>query len=105
MAPKDAEGIANSVDPDQSALFALTYLSKNLGSLIFQKFIGIIIKVNTGECPQNSWMHVVESKDKQIACLCFYGPVNTIKVMPSRSVTLFLDRLRPRKRLTSTQCT
>ena len=41
--PKDADGIANSVDPDQtaplgavwsgSALFAQTYLSKNLGSL------------------------------------------------------------------------
>ena len=41
MHPKDAEGIANSVDPDQtaplvwpgSALFAQTYLSENLGSL------------------------------------------------------------------------
>ena len=41
--PKDAAGIANSVDPDQtaplgavwsgSALFAQTYLSENLGSL------------------------------------------------------------------------
>ena len=37
--------------------------------------------------------------------LWFYGPVNTSKVMSSRSVnptTLFLDRLRPSKRLTST---
>ena len=43
MHPKDAEGIANSVDPDQtaplgavwsgSALFANTYLSENLGKL------------------------------------------------------------------------
>ena len=43
MSPKDADGIANSVDPDQtaplgavwsgSALFAQTYLSENLGSL------------------------------------------------------------------------
>ena len=35
MYPKDAEGIANSVDPDQtgSALFAQTCLSKNLGTL------------------------------------------------------------------------
>ena len=44
MHPKDAEGIANSVDPDQtapllgavwsgSALFAQTCLSKNLGKL------------------------------------------------------------------------
>ena len=39
MHPKDAEGIANSVDPDQtapwsgSALFAQAWLSKNLGTL------------------------------------------------------------------------
>ena len=43
MSPNDADGMANSVDPDQtaplgavwsgSALFAQTYLSKNLGSL------------------------------------------------------------------------
>ena len=43
MRPKDADGIANCVDPDQtaplgavwsgSALFAQTYLSENLGSL------------------------------------------------------------------------
>ena len=43
MHPKDVAGIANSVDPDQtaplravwsgSALFAQTYLSENLGSL------------------------------------------------------------------------
>ena len=43
MRPKDADRLANSVDPDQtapvgavwsgSALFAQTYLSENLGSL------------------------------------------------------------------------
>ena len=43
MSPNDAEGMANSVDPDQtapvgavwfgSALFAQTYPSENLGSL------------------------------------------------------------------------
>ena len=43
MYPKDAERIANSVEPDQtaplgavwsgSALFAQTYLSENLGTL------------------------------------------------------------------------
>ena len=43
MCPKGADGMANSVDPDQtaplgavwsgSALFAKTYLSENLGSL------------------------------------------------------------------------
>ena len=37
MSPKDADEIANSVDPDQTsgfALFAQTYLSENLGSLL-----------------------------------------------------------------------
>ena len=43
MSPNDADGMASSVDPDQtaplgavwsgSALFAQTYLSENLGSL------------------------------------------------------------------------
>ena len=43
MSPNDADGMANSVDPDQtaplgavwsgSALFAKAYLSENLGSL------------------------------------------------------------------------
>ena len=40
MCPNDAEGIANSVDPDQlgavwsgSTLFAQAYLSENLGKL------------------------------------------------------------------------
>ena len=43
MCPKDVDGMANSVDPDQtaplgavwsgSALFAQTYLSENFGSL------------------------------------------------------------------------
>ena len=43
MSPTDADGVANSVDPDQtaplgavwsgSALFAQAYLSENLGSL------------------------------------------------------------------------
>ena len=44
MGPNDADGMANSVDPDQtaplgavwsgSALFAKAYLSENLGSLV-----------------------------------------------------------------------
>ena len=46
MRPKDAEGIANSVDPDQTAslgavwsgytLFAQAYLSENLGSVRYE---------------------------------------------------------------------
>ena len=49
MSPNDADGIANSVDPDQiahlgavwcgSALFAKAYLSENLGSLRYKTFL------------------------------------------------------------------
>ena len=39
---KDAEGIANSVDPDQTALFAQTYLSENLG--ILQYCLKIVLR-------------------------------------------------------------
>ena len=48
MSPDDADGMANSVDPDQtapvgavwsgSALFAQAYLSENLGSLRYLYF-------------------------------------------------------------------
>ena len=55
MHPKDAEGIANSVDPDQTAslgavwsgfaLFAQTWLSENLGTLryieIFKEILNL----------------------------------------------------------------
>ena len=49
MSPKDADGMANSADPDQTAplgavwsrstLFAQAYLSENLGSLWYFHFI------------------------------------------------------------------
>ena len=49
MSPNVADGMANSVDPDQtaplgavwsgSALFAQAYLSENLGSLRYNQFI------------------------------------------------------------------
>ena len=48
MSPNDADGMANSVDPDQtaplgavwsgSALFAQAYMSENLGSLRYSRF-------------------------------------------------------------------
>ena len=48
MHPKDAEGIANSVDPDQSAppgsaLFAQSYLSENLRTLRYQQTCQLLI--------------------------------------------------------------
>ena len=54
MSPKDAEGIANGVDPDQtaplgavwsgSALFAQIYLSENLGSLRYNCAVFLFLK-------------------------------------------------------------
>ena len=42
MSPNDADGMANSVDPDQTALFAQTYLPENLGSLWYlQRGMGL----------------------------------------------------------------
>ena len=53
MRPNDADGMANSADPDQtapvgavwsgSALFAQTYLSENLGSLRYWYFCKIAL--------------------------------------------------------------
>ena len=53
MCPKDAAGIANSVDPDQtaplgavwsgSALFAQAYLSENLGTLRYSMSLSMLL--------------------------------------------------------------
>ena len=61
MSPNDADRMANSVDPDQtaplgavwsgSALFAQAYLSENLGSLRYKtlwKSFHTMAKVHTG---------------------------------------------------------
>ena len=52
MSPNDADGMANSVDPDQtaprgavwseSALFAQAYLSENLGSLWYSEVQAVL---------------------------------------------------------------
>ena len=57
MSQNDADGMANSVDPDQtapwavwsgSALFAQAYLSENLGSLRYSKFSDVqIFKISS----------------------------------------------------------
>ena len=67
MSPNDADGMANSVDPDQtaplratwsgSALFAQAYLSKNLGSLWY------IFSLNL------NLQHVIEGKWNVYGCL------------------------------------
>ena len=56
MSPNDADGMANSVDPDQtaplgavwsgSALFAQAYLSENLGSLRYKPNKSMIIPLS-----------------------------------------------------------
>ena len=48
MSPNDAGGMANSVDPDQtaplgSALFAHAYLSETLGSLRYTVFQNVLV--------------------------------------------------------------
>ena len=53
MCPKDVDGIANSVDPDQTAplgavwsgstLFAQTYLSENLGTIRYHAVASLIL--------------------------------------------------------------
>ena len=73
MSPNDAEGIANSADPDQtappgavgsrSALFAQANLSENF------RIITVVIKGCT-------WRIFV-----LFVCLRFYSTVNLIKVM------------------------
>ena len=55
MSPKDADGMANSVDPDQTAplgavwsrsvLFAQAYLSENLGSLWYVTYMYMYLSV------------------------------------------------------------
>ena len=55
MRPNDADGMANSVDPDQtaplgavwsgSALFAQAYLSENLGTLQYRSSLNLQVLV------------------------------------------------------------
>ena len=64
LSPKDADRMANNVDPDQtaplgavqfgSALFAQAYLSENLGSLRY--LIG-----NRKKCPSSQSYHFVKN--------------------------------------------
>ena len=53
MSPNDADRMANSVDPDQTALFAQAYLSENLGSLRYlndPKFSNKRVWPNCADC-------------------------------------------------------
>ena len=68
MHPKDREGIANSVDPDQtaplgavwsgSALFAQTYLSENLGSLRYVR-VGLSVTVGLNHVKLQQWQPMI----------------------------------------------
>ena len=82
MSPNDADGMANSVDPDQtaplgavwsgSALFAQAYLSENLGSLRYiivlafsekRKMLKFVLKLQRWHClqatPKPEWVVMV----------------------------------------------
>ena len=68
MSPNDADGMANSVDPDQtaplgavwsgSALFAQAYLSENLGSLRYWKCLRAGTKYLDKETIQKNRFHM-----------------------------------------------
>ena len=70
MSPNDADRMAKSVDPDQtaplgavwsgSALFALGYLSENLGSLRYlrKKYLFFLTLTQA----YNEWMHVLRNE-------------------------------------------
>ena len=82
MHPKDAEGIANGVDPDptaplgavwsESALFAQTCLSENLGTLRYASIYRSLFNVEKRlvfQCWKTMWDLIVSVPDH---CLSFY---------------------------------
>ena len=109
MSPNDADGMANSVHPDQtaplgavwsgSALFAQTYLSENLGSLQYS-----IFRMVTAIFFQRSYSLDFYSLWKGwLVVLVFYGPSTLFRSFRTRSVnlsTLFLGK--PPRQFTST---
>ena len=83
ISPNDADRIANSVDPDQtallgavwsgSALFAQAYLSENLGSLRY------------------TILYVGHSKSKRVAM--FHSPVSAVVSIPEEIVQSYKGAL------------
>ena len=71
MSPNDADGIANSVDPDRtagcsgSALFAQAYLSKNLGSLRYNGE-NVVSTASSFLTELSSYFHITQDKHKVI---------------------------------------
>ena len=76
MHPKDADGMANSVDPDQtasseavwswSALFAETYLSQYIEFVRYQRYIALLnekIETNVGKWKMS---RKIKKKQKKI---------------------------------------
>ena len=66
MSPNNADGMANSVDPDQTApplgavwsgstLFAQAYLSENFGSLRYMLDFSSLVNSLQQDCLENSW--------------------------------------------------
>ena len=74
MSPNDADGMANSVDPDQtaplgavwsgSALFAQAYLSENLGSLRYFFYLCYLFTADS------IWVYDKYDKYERISTLC-----------------------------------
>ena len=82
------------IEIKKTCIFALSFISLILSKLT------CVIKIGTW-----AFTHQNYKVNRCFVCLRFYSPVNTIQVILSRSVnllTLFLGRLWPPKRLTST---
>ena len=68
MSPNDADGMTNSVDPDQtapvgavwsgSALFSQAYLSENLGLLRYDSFLHLHIISESFSAVAYVFMHI-----------------------------------------------
>ena len=90
MSPNDADGMANSVDPDQtaplavwsgSALFAQAYLSENLGSLRYFKATDLNFHVASFSLFPNPVMDLVQD----ILTDVFRPLLKSLKIVAHRS--------------------
>ena len=82
MSPNDADGMANSVDPDQtaplgavwsgSALFAQAYLSENLGSLRYSRALNLFLITNVKDTVPWPAPNFCQSRRHREASECYH---------------------------------
>ena len=100
MGLEDVDWMANHVDPVLVWVYTVCpeLSAQNRALVIHVPLIIVAFQIHKHELLQNNWL------PKFLFMLRFYGPVNSYgHVKPvSYPLTLFLGRLRPTKRLTST---